>query len=212
VTGRNDDGSYNGAFTVKIGPTTASYTGKLHMDSIDVDAHTATMHANGTDKRGHGGAKAQIISRLETVDGKTRVMIDTDYTITGRLARFGRGGMIEDISERLLREFATRLQASLVGAGETGSSGPEPTGAGAESGGAPASEDAVGTAAGPPPPAIPHPLPPAEPLDAGSLVGSVLLDRARRNPAPIVAALAALVMVVLLLGRGRRRRHPSAAD
>jgi carbon monoxide dehydrogenase subunit G len=136
VTGRNDDGSYNGAFTVKIGPTTASYTGKLHMDSvdvdthtatmhangtdkrghggakaqmdsIDVDTHTATMHANGTDKRGHGGAKAQIVSRVETVDGKTRVLIDTDYTITGRLARFGRGGMIEDISERLLREFAT---------------------------------------------------------------------------------------------------------
>ena len=29
VTGRNDDGSYNGTFTVKIGPTTASYTGRL---------------------------------------------------------------------------------------------------------------------------------------------------------------------------------------
>ena len=29
VTGRNDDGSYNGTFTVKIGPTTASYAGKL---------------------------------------------------------------------------------------------------------------------------------------------------------------------------------------
>ena len=27
VTGRNDDGSYNGTFTIKIGPTTASYAG-----------------------------------------------------------------------------------------------------------------------------------------------------------------------------------------
>ena len=39
--------------------------------------------------------------------GETRVEVDTDYHITGRLARFGRGGMIEDISERLLREFAS---------------------------------------------------------------------------------------------------------
>ncbi|MBV9000097.1 MAG: SRPBCC family protein, partial [Solirubrobacterales bacterium] len=115
VTGRNDDGSYNGTFTVKIGPTTASYSGRLEMESIDEAAHTATMQAQGTDKRGQGGAKATIFSRLEPGDGAgTRVEVVTDYHITGRLARFGRGGMIEDISERLLREFAKRLQNSLT--------------------------------------------------------------------------------------------------
>src|SRR5437764_3733343 len=115
VTGRNDDGSYNGTFTVKIGPTTASYTGRLEMESIDESSHTATMQAQGTDKRGQGGAKATIYSRLAPADGRgTRVEVVTDYHITGRLARFGRGGMIEDISERLLREFAKRLQSSLA--------------------------------------------------------------------------------------------------
>jgi len=115
VTGRNEDGSYNGTFTVKIGPTTASYTGKLEMENIDEAAHTATMQAQGTDKRGQGGAKATIFSRVVPVDGAgTRVDVVTDYHITGRLARFGRGGMIEDISERLLREFAKRLQSSLA--------------------------------------------------------------------------------------------------
>ena len=64
VTGRNEDGSYNGTFTVKIGPTTASYTGKLEMESIDETSHTATKQAQGTDKRGQGGAKATIFSRL----------------------------------------------------------------------------------------------------------------------------------------------------
>ncbi len=115
VTGRNDDGSYNGTFTVKIGPTTASYTGKLEMETIDEASHTATMQAQGTDKRGQGGAKATIASRLAQVDGRgTRVEVVTDYHITGRLARFGRGGMIEDISERLLKEFAKRLQSELA--------------------------------------------------------------------------------------------------
>ena len=120
VTGRNDDGSYNGTFTVKIGPTTASYTGRLEMENIDEGSHTATMQAQGTDKRGQGGAKATIYSKLAPADGRgTRVDVVTDYHITGRLARFGRGGMIEDISERLLREFAKRLQNSLATQPET---------------------------------------------------------------------------------------------
>ena len=120
VTGRNEDGSYNGTFTVKIGPTTASYTGKLEMENIDEASHTATMNAQGTDKRGQGGAKATILSRLAPADGRgTRVEVVTDYHITGRLARFGRGGMIEDISERLLKEFAKRLQSSLAAQPET---------------------------------------------------------------------------------------------
>jgi uncharacterized protein len=124
VTGRNDDGTYNGTFTIKIGPTTAAYNGKLEMESADESTHTATMQAQGTDKRGQGGAKATIVSKLSPAeDGATKVEVDTDYHITGRLARFGRGGMIEDISERLLREFASRLQASL---GDGGNAEPAP--------------------------------------------------------------------------------------
>ena len=74
------------------------------------------MQAAGTDKRGQGGAKATIESSVEEIDaGTTKVNVSTDYHITGRLARFGRGGMIEEISNRLLREFATNLQTMLAG-------------------------------------------------------------------------------------------------
>ena len=118
VTGRNDDGSYNGTFKVKIGPTSAAYTGKLEMRDLDEAGHNATMLAQGTDKRGQGGAKATIVSKLSPAGDATRVEVVTDYHITGRLARFGRGGMIEDISQRLLGEFAGCLQKSLAGTEE----------------------------------------------------------------------------------------------
>jgi carbon monoxide dehydrogenase subunit G len=169
VTGRNDDGTYNGTFTIKIGPTTASYTGKLEMRDIDESVHTATMHAQGSDKRGQGGATATIVSNLSAADAGTRVQVVTDYHITGRLARFGRGGMIEDISERLLREFAGRLQSSLAGGGAA-------AGAGAAAGGGAAAGAAVGGAAAgdetPPPEAGkagPYAAAPPEglPVDAG---------------------------------------------
>src|SRR5579859_3729025 len=82
ITGKNDDGSYNGTFTVKIGPTTAAYTGKLQMDSVDEASRSATMSAQGSDKRGQGGASATIASRVEPAgDGRTRVVVDTDYHI-----------------------------------------------------------------------------------------------------------------------------------
>ena len=145
VTGRNDDGSYNGTFTVKIGPTTASYTGRLEMENVDEASHSATMQAQGTDKRGQGGAKATIYSRVVPADGAgTRVDVVTDYHITGRLARFGRGGMIEDISERLLREFAKRLQSSLATEPEPAAT-PEPV---SPVEAAPAGQSEVGSAAG----------------------------------------------------------------
>ncbi len=125
VSGRNEDGSFNGTFSVKIGPTSASYAGKLLMEEIDEGARTATMQANGTDKRGQGSAKATIVSTVAPAGAnRTRVDVSTDYHITGRLARFGRGGMIEDISERLLREFAERLRGMCEGFGpEQGAGG-----------------------------------------------------------------------------------------
>ena len=114
VTGQRPDGSYEGNFTVKLGPTTASYRGSLKMDSLDEASRTATMHANGTDKRGQGGAHAVIVSTMRQEGDETLVDVVTDFTITGRLARFGRGGMIEDISKRMMRDFSQCLQASLA--------------------------------------------------------------------------------------------------
>jgi carbon monoxide dehydrogenase subunit G len=132
ITERDDEGTYHGTFQVKLGPTTAAYRGQIKIEDIDEASHTATLKAHGSDKRGQGGANATIVNKLfETGDG-TRVEAHTDFTITGRLARFGRGGMIEDISNRLMREFAQCLQAGLTGdsAGATGeahkAAGPTP--------------------------------------------------------------------------------------
>jgi hypothetical protein len=165
--------------------------------------------------------------------------VETDYSITGLLARFGRGGMIEDISERLLREFAARLQASLESAGPGAAAGDEattqefekaavtagsgdgdewqtvatsavapprgidPSGAGAAPappGGPALSSPSPGAA--PPPPARRPPAPPAEPLDAGALLGGVLLERVRRKPVPLAAGIGLLLALLVL----RRRR------
>jgi len=224
VTGRNDDGSYNGTFRVKIGPTSAAYSGRLEMEQIDESVHTATMQAQGTDRRGQGGAKATIVSSLSGAgDGATRVDVSTEYHITGRLARFGRGGMIEDISNKLLREFAKCLQTSLAGpeaasvdAAESADSA-GPAVAATESTPADTAEQTPAAPDTPParavtppaPPPVTQPAPPgspappeSEPVQGLSLMASALWSQAKRNPAPI----AALMIGFLLALRVFRRR------
>lgn len=181
VTDAREDGTYEGSFKVKLGPTTAAYTGRLSMEGLDESARRATMKASGRDKRGQGSANATIVSTLHDAGEATRVEVETDFTITGRLARFGRGGMIEDISNRLLRDFAECLQRSVEAEGAAGSE-ERPSAAqepGAEAG-------VPSPTAGRPPTASPGPAAAGtgegagRPVSGVSLFFSVLADRVKR--------------------------------
>ncbi len=59
-----EDGVYEGKFTVKLGPATAAYRGTLRVESIDEAAHTQIMQASGRDTRGQGSVRATIVSAL----------------------------------------------------------------------------------------------------------------------------------------------------
>jgi carbon monoxide dehydrogenase subunit G len=186
ITGHDEDGTYHGTFQVKLGPTTANYRGTIKIESADAATHTAVLSAKGSDKRGQGGASATIVNSLHESGGGTRVDAMTDFTITGRLASFGRGGMIKDISNRLLRDFAACLQQRLAAepagaltAGEAASS----AGAGSPSAVAEGKSPAEVSGKSPaelhvPPP--PPPAPPAPPVKGFSLLLSVLWERIKR--------------------------------
>jgi carbon monoxide dehydrogenase subunit G len=205
ITDHDEDGTYHGTFQVKLGPTTAAYRGTIKIESADESTHTATLKARGTDKRGQGGASATIVNTLTEQDGATRVDAATDFSITGRLARFGRGGMMQDISNRLLRDFSTCLQSRLADAPEaaaapsgadvsTGEAPPEAVAAAAGEGGEMDAEAAAasagattgGTSAGPATARPAPPPPPAQPEGAKPVGGiglflSVLWERIRRR-------------------------------
>jgi uncharacterized protein len=168
ITEAGDDGTYHGTFSVRLGPTTAAYRGQLAMEEVDEAAHRVVMRATGQDKRGQGSAKATIVSTMSEQAGVTKVEVETDFTITGRLARFGRGGMIQDVSNRLLRDFSDCLQSSIEG--------PAPQ----ESAEAAASAAAAGEV--PPSHASPaSALPaPAKPVGGFSLFFGALWDAIRR--------------------------------
>jgi uncharacterized protein len=182
ITGHDEDGTYHGEFKVKLGPTTAAYKGTVKIEEADDTSHTATMRAKGTDKRGHGGAQATIVNRLTEVDGGTRVDAVTDYTITGRLASFGRPGMIQDISNRLLGDFSNCLQSQL-GPGAAQAAEPEAAPApadGSDGGPAAAGAPAPATPSASPPKPKPAPMQPmqaSKPINGLELMVGVLRNR-----------------------------------
>jgi uncharacterized protein len=104
---------YRGEMTVKMGPVTAKYNGTVSIEEADESAHRAVVRAEGKDARGQGTASATITSTLqEEGSDSTRVRVETDMQITGRVAQFGRG-LHQDVAEKIMGRFADCLEKEL---------------------------------------------------------------------------------------------------
>lgn len=113
LEGRDGD-RYRGSVKVKVGPIGAHFTGTAEFVEKDKAARSAIIAASGKDRRGQSNATAEIRARLEPIStGETRVLIDTQLDISGRVAQFGRGA-IADVSNRLLAQFAANLAEDLA--------------------------------------------------------------------------------------------------
>jgi carbon monoxide dehydrogenase subunit G len=190
---------FTGRVKVKLGPINLTYQGKAAFVEKDESAHRAVIDARGKDQRGNGTAAAVITATLAADGDVTRVEVLTDLNITGRPAQFGRGVMV-DVGNKLLGQFADRLAAQLTvvdeptaspqdAAGPTVASVTPATSSSAPSSGTASRGAGTGTAA------------PAEAIDLLDLAGGSVAARF----AP-VAGVGLVVLVLLLLLRGRRRR------
>jgi len=108
-----DDRTWKGKLNVKVGPIAMSFGGTVVLEERDDAAHRAVLKAVGREQRGRGAATAVITSRMESVDGGTKVRIQTDLSISGAAAQYGRG-MLGDISQRMTDEFARCLEQRIA--------------------------------------------------------------------------------------------------
>jgi uncharacterized protein len=121
IEGRDGD-DYTGSMKVKVGPITGTYKGKMRFLEQDEDALRAVMSARAAEVNGQGDAEAKITTQIEEAgDSASRIRMETDLQMRGRVAQFGRGAM-EKISQRIFDEFARNLEREMSGGGGT----PEP--------------------------------------------------------------------------------------
>jgi carbon monoxide dehydrogenase subunit G len=118
---------FTGTCKVKLGPVSLQYSGTGTFVERDESDHHAVIEAKGKDRRGNGTATARVTTRLTgTADGSTEVTVDTDLTITGRPAQFGRG-LIQDVSNKLLDQFTACLETKLDDRAAEEEPAPDPT-------------------------------------------------------------------------------------
>lgn len=115
LLGRSDDGSYQGKLSVKLGPMTAAFEGTATV-TPDPAGKRAIIEGKGVDRS--GGSRGQVkVSYAVVPEGSgSKVTIDADVTLSGPAAQFGRTGLINEMSRRLIGEFVDCLEAKL-GAG-----------------------------------------------------------------------------------------------
>jgi carbon monoxide dehydrogenase subunit G len=106
--------TYRGAVKVKVGPIQAQFKGQANFIERDEVAHHIVLKGEGRDIGGKGNASAIITADLTAVtDSSTSVVVNTDLSITGKVAQFGRGTMA-DISNKLLAQFVDNLNVLIA--------------------------------------------------------------------------------------------------
>ena len=166
-----------GRVKVKLGPVSVTYQGKVTFTEKDAASHRVTLSAAGREVRGSGTASALVTAVMTDAGGATEVSVTTDLNITGRPAQFGRG-VVAEVSERLIGQFAENLAREL----ESGQPQPAST-------------------VQPQHPQQPRPAASADSLNLLGLAGGPVLKRL----APVLAVVATLAGVALArrLLRGR---------
>ncbi len=140
MLGQPEPGTYEGEVKVKVGPLGVAYTGQFTVLDADKDALRLTMRAKGREQRGAGNADAHIVAQLSEQDGGALVQIDTDLSIRGKVAQFGRG-VIGEVTDGIMQTFAQNVETMLTSGG--------PSAAPVASASAPAAEPAAEPAAVP---------------------------------------------------------------
>lgn len=182
---------FHGRAKIKVGPITAEYKGVAQFTKLDEQSRRAVLLARGKDARGQGDATATVTATLTSEGGGTRVTVDTELALTGKVAQFGRG-VLADVSGALMTLFAERLQNMVIAEGIASVPSPAPASVQAADSVQVSSRDAEAAQMAAPGRA---PVRDDEVLDVLALAGGMPWSKALPAAGTVVSIVAALISV-----------------
>ena len=108
-----DGGAYKGSLRVRIGPIRLSLEGTMTIEEQDRTVWRARMRADANDRRLGGGIRTRMSLTLAPAEGGTRLQIETDLAVLGKIGEFGQP-VIKKKADTLLEEFVRNLQLALA--------------------------------------------------------------------------------------------------
>jgi uncharacterized protein len=103
---------YRGNVAIRMGPVKLQFGGTAQIKERDEQARRIVVDAAGSDEKGRGQAALVGTAHLAPTTGGTRVEVSLDLQLAGAAAQYGRG-MVSDVTEILMRDFATQMQSRI---------------------------------------------------------------------------------------------------
>lgn len=120
LTDKLSDTAYQGLVKVKVGPLTMQYRGQIELISRDDVQHVAVFKGKGQEKAGQGTAEGTATVSLTEDGGLTTGVVHGDLALSGKAAAMGKG-VINTVSQQIMKIFAGNLQNMLAGGEASGS-------------------------------------------------------------------------------------------
>lgn len=113
LTDERGDGVYAGNVEAKLGPMSTNFFGECTVIN-DNETMTGSVSGKGTDRAGGSVGLVEVAYAVVARNGGSNVTIDADITLAGPVAQFGRSSILQEMSTRLIDEFAACIEAKLV--------------------------------------------------------------------------------------------------
>jgi uncharacterized protein len=109
-----DERTWKSELGIKLGPVAMQFLADVKLLDRDDANRSVRLGVSARDTRGKGGAEATVDSALNPADGGgTRVAMTTDLRFSGQAAQLGRPGVVKDVSNKLVDQFAECIKSQL---------------------------------------------------------------------------------------------------
>jgi carbon monoxide dehydrogenase subunit G len=116
VSVSDDQSEVQGRIRAQIGPIGANFNGRAKILRDDQN-RSGSLEGTGLDQSNGSRAAVKLIYALRAAaedPSSTTTTVVATITLSGLLAQFGKGRLINDVATQMTREFASRLQQALV--------------------------------------------------------------------------------------------------
>jgi carbon monoxide dehydrogenase subunit G len=104
---------YKVIMKIRVGPIGLTLASELSVVSKDEATRTAALRVDAADKRVGGAVKSTMTMHLEPNGSGTKMQVETDAQVMGRIGDFGQP-VIRKKADQMLQEVANNLRKALT--------------------------------------------------------------------------------------------------
>jgi uncharacterized protein len=106
---------YRGTMSVRLGPILMEFEGEVEVVEVNEEALCMAFNAQWRERKGRGSARTSSQMTVADDSGSARLSVQTDLTMVGTVAQYGRGvSLIQALSQELMNQFADNLSCRVL--------------------------------------------------------------------------------------------------